>query len=67
MRSPTCSRPHLSAGDPEHGDLVSVVDHDVDLVPGMILPMVEPALLTLEMITNPNPSFSNLDTVTSYG
>ena len=33
--------------------------------PGMILPMVEPALLTLEMMTKPKPSFSSLDTVTS--
>ena len=33
--------------------------------PGIILPMVEPALLTLEMMTKPKPSFSSLDTVTS--
>ena len=33
----------------------------------MILPMVEPALDTLEMMTKPKPSFSNRDTVTSYG
>ena len=33
----------------------------------MILPMVEPALLTLEMMTKPKPSFSSLETLTSYG
>ena len=37
------------------------------LLPGIILPMVEPARLTLEMITKPKPSFSSRDTVTSQG
>ena len=35
------------------------------VVPGIILPIVEPALLTLEMMTKPKPSFSSLETVTS--
>ena len=33
--------------------------------PAMILPMVDPALDTDEMMTNPNPSFSRRVTVTS--
>ena len=34
-------------------------------IPGIILPMVEPARLTLEMMTKPKPSFSSLETLTS--
>ena len=33
--------------------------------PGIILPMVDPALLTLDMMTKPKPSFSNRETLTS--
>ena len=32
-----------------------------------VLPMVEPDLVTEEMMTKPNPSFSRRVTVTSYG
>ena len=38
---------------------------NVSFLPGIILPMVEPARLTLEMITKPKPSFSSRETLTS--
>ena len=77
--SPTCSLPQRSAGEPEKTKYVSKClfpdptewiliwwqSSRTESLPGIILPIVEPALLTLEMITKPKPSFSSLETVTS--